>query len=90
MTAITIGLIEMVGALNIFITLTMIVMTKYKDIAVLMSMGARRAQIRTIFVLQGAMIGLVGIGAGSGGGLHAVSFRRQVSLGAARTNRCTR
>ena len=48
-TAITIGLIELVGALNILITLTMIVLTKYKDIAVLMSMGARRRQIRRIF-----------------------------------------
>ncbi len=63
-TAITIGMIELVGALNIFITLTMIVMTKYKDIAVLMSMGARRAQIRRIFVLQGAMIGVVGTAIG--------------------------
>jgi lipoprotein-releasing system permease protein len=63
-TAITIGLIELVGALNIFITLTMIVMTKYKDIAVLMSMGARRAQIRRIFVLQGALIGMVGTAIG--------------------------
>ena len=63
-TAVTIGTIELVGALNIFITLTMIVMAKYKDIAVLMSMGARRAQIRTIFVLQGAMIGLVGTAIG--------------------------
>jgi lipoprotein-releasing system permease protein len=60
-TFITIGLIEVVGALNIFITLTMIVLTKYKDIAVLMSMGARRGQIRRIFVMQGAMIGVVGI-----------------------------
>lgn len=60
-TAITIGLIVLVGALNIFITLTMIVLTKYKDVAVLMSMGARRRQIRRIFVLQGAMIGAVGI-----------------------------
>jgi lipoprotein-releasing system permease protein len=60
-TAITIGLIVLVGALNIFITLTMIVLTKYKDIAVLMSMGARRRQIRSIFVLQGAMIGVIGI-----------------------------
>jgi lipoprotein-releasing system permease protein len=59
-TAITIGLIELVGALNILITLTMVVLTKYKDIAVLMSMGARRAQIRRIFVIQGAMIGVVG------------------------------
>jgi lipoprotein-releasing system permease protein len=60
-TAITIGLIVLVGALNIFITLTMIVLTKYKDIAVLMSMGARRGQIRRIFILQGAMIGALGI-----------------------------
>jgi len=59
--ALTIGLIVMVGALNIFTTLTMIVLTKYKDIAVLMSMGARRRQIRRIFVLQGAMIGTLGI-----------------------------
>jgi lipoprotein-releasing system permease protein len=59
-TAITIGLIELVGALNILITLTMIVLTKYKDIAVLISMGARRSQIRRIFVVQGAMIGAVG------------------------------
>jgi lipoprotein-releasing system permease protein len=63
-TAITIGLIVMVGALNIFITLTMIVLTKYKDIAVLMSMGARRGQIRRIFVLQGAMIGAIGVAIG--------------------------
>jgi lipoprotein-releasing system permease protein len=59
--ALTIGLIVLVGALNIFITLTMIVLTKYKDIAVLMSMGERRRQIRRIFVLQGAMIAAIGI-----------------------------
>ena len=63
-TSITIGLIEMVGALNILITLTMIVLTKYKDIAVLMSMGARRGQIRRIFVMQGAMIGVIGTAIG--------------------------
>jgi lipoprotein-releasing system permease protein len=63
-TFITIGLIEVVGALNIFITLTMIVLTKYKDIAVLMSMGARRGQVRRIFVIQGAMIGVIGIAIG--------------------------
>ena len=59
-TWITIGMIELVGSLNIFITLTMIVLTKYKDIAVLMSMGARRHQIRKIFVAQGALIGVLG------------------------------
>jgi lipoprotein-releasing system permease protein len=59
-TFITIGLIEIVAALNILIALTMIVLTKFKDIAVLMSMGARRAQIWRIFIMQGAMIGITG------------------------------
>jgi lipoprotein-releasing system permease protein len=72
--AVTIGMIELVGALNIFITLTMIVMTKYKDIAVLMSMGARRAQIRLIFVLQGAMIGVVGTTIGLAAGYSLCYF----------------
>jgi lipoprotein-releasing system permease protein len=59
-TIITIGLIELVAALNILITLVMMVMEKYKDIAILMSMGARREQIRRIFMLQGVLIGVVG------------------------------
>jgi lipoprotein-releasing system permease protein len=59
-TWITIGLIEMVAGLNIFITLVMMVMEKYKDIAVLMSMGARRSQIRNVFMLQGVLIGVAG------------------------------
>jgi lipoprotein-releasing system permease protein len=59
-TAITIGLIQLVAALNILITLIMMVMEKNRDIAVLMSMGAKARQIRKIFVLQGVMIGAVG------------------------------
>ena len=59
-TVIIIGLIELVAALNILIVLVMMVMEKYRDIAVLMSMGARRQQIRTIFMLQGVLIGVVG------------------------------
>jgi lipoprotein-releasing system permease protein len=67
-TIITIGLIEMVAALNIFITLVMMVMEKYRDIAVLMSMGARRGQIRRIFMLQGVLIGMVGSAIGLAAG----------------------
>jgi lipoprotein-releasing system permease protein len=59
-TAVTIGLIEIVAALNILITLVMMVMEKNREIAVLMSMGAKRQQIRRIFMLQGALIGVVG------------------------------
>jgi len=61
---ITIGLIELVAALNILIALVMLVMEKYRDIAVLMSMGARREQIRRIFVYQGLLIGTVGTAIG--------------------------
>jgi lipoprotein-releasing system permease protein len=63
-TALTIGLIEIVAALNILITLVMMVMEKNREIAVLMSMGATRRQIRKIFVLQGALIGVVGTAIG--------------------------
>ena len=59
-TTITIGLIMLVAALNILTSLVMIVMEKNRDIAVLMSMGARRQQIRKIFVYQGLAIGTVG------------------------------
>ncbi len=63
-TAITIGLIVLVAALNILIVLVMMVMEKYRDIAVLMSMGARKEQIRRIFMLQGVLIGVVGSAVG--------------------------
>lgn len=59
-TFITIGLIVLVAALNILISLIMMVMEKNKDIAVLMSMGARRGQVRRIFILQGMLIGVIG------------------------------
>jgi lipoprotein-releasing system permease protein len=59
-TVITIGLIVFVAALNILITLVMMVMEKNRDIAILMAMGARMEQIRRIFIWQGVMIGVVG------------------------------
>lgn len=59
-TFITVGLIVFVAALNILISLTMMVMEKTRDIAVLMSMGTRKAQVGKIFVAQGALIGIVG------------------------------
>ena len=46
--------------MNILIALIMMVMEKYRDIAILMSMGARQQQIRKIFMLQGVLIGVVG------------------------------
>lgn len=59
-TAIFIGLIVLVAGLNILIALTMTVMEKKREIAVLMSLGARVEQIRRIFLYQGLIIGLLG------------------------------
>jgi len=59
-TAIFIGLITFVAGLNILVVLSMSVTDKARDIAVLLSMGARREQIRRIFLLQGIAIGALG------------------------------
>src|SRR5208283_5328496 len=63
-TFITIGLIVFVAALNILISLTMMVMEKTKDIAVLMSMGTKKRQIRRVFIAQGVLIGVIGTAIG--------------------------
>jgi lipoprotein-releasing system permease protein len=63
-TALFIGLITFVAGLNILVVLTMTVTDRSKDIAVLMAMGARRRQVRKLFVLQGLVVSLVGTFAG--------------------------
>ncbi|HET9408249.1 MAG TPA: FtsX-like permease family protein [Candidatus Sulfotelmatobacter sp.] len=86
-TFITIGLIVFVAALNILISLIMMVMEKTKDIAVLMSMGTRKAQVRNVFVAQGVLIGIVGTMIGlllgyaisyAGGHYHIISLSPEV------------
>jgi lipoprotein-releasing system permease protein len=59
-TFIVLALIVVVAALNILIALTMMVMEKTRDIAVMMSFGVRAEQIRTIFLLQGLLISALG------------------------------
>ena len=63
-TFIILALIVCVAALNILIALTMMVMEKTRDIAVLMSFGVRIDQIRRIFLLQGLLISLIGTALG--------------------------
>lgn len=63
-SVITISLIQLVAALNIFITLIMMVMEKQRDIALLLAMGTRVEQIRRIFIYQGLLIGVVGAALG--------------------------
>ncbi len=59
-SAIAIGLIMLVAALNVLTSLVMMVMEKNKEIAILKSMGARQEQIRRIFVWLGLLIGSAG------------------------------
>jgi lipoprotein-releasing system permease protein len=59
-TFIVLALIVCVAALNILIALTMMVMEKTRDIAVMMSFGVRADQVRRIFLLQGLLISIIG------------------------------
>jgi lipoprotein-releasing system permease protein len=59
-TAIFIGLITFVAGLNILVVLSMTVTDKARDIAVLLSIGTRRDQVRRIFLLLGMTIGATG------------------------------
>ena len=63
-TFIVISLIVLVAALNILIALTMMVMEKTRDIAVLMSFGVEAEQVRRIFLMQGLLISLLGTAVG--------------------------
>ena len=70
-TFIVLTLIVVVAALNILIALSMMVIEKTRDIAVLMSFGVTPAQVRRIFLLQGVLISAVGTIGGTLVGLAA-------------------
>jgi lipoprotein-releasing system permease protein len=63
--AIFLGLIILVAALDIVSALTMVVMEKGRDIAILRAMGATRNGILKIFIIDGMIIGIIGTLLGS-------------------------
>ncbi|HUN84012.1 MAG TPA: FtsX-like permease family protein [Terracidiphilus sp.] len=84
---IVIALIVMVAALNILIALTMMVMEKTRDIAVMMSYGVDPGQVRRIFLMQGFLISIVGtviglvlgyIASWAGGHYHFIHLSAEV------------
>jgi lipoprotein-releasing system permease protein len=86
-TFIVIALIVIVAALNILIALTMMVMEKTRDIAVMMSFGVEPGQVRRIFLMQGLLISLVGTALGlalgyftawAGGHYHFIHLSAEV------------
>ncbi|MBI5786564.1 MAG: lipoprotein-releasing ABC transporter permease subunit [Rhodocyclales bacterium] len=62
-------LIVAVAAFNIVSTLVMAVTDKQADIAILRTLGASPASIMQVFIVQGALIGLIGLGVGVIGGV---------------------
>ena len=62
-------LIVAVAAFNIVSTLVMAVTDKRADIAILRTLGASPGSIMAIFIVQGVLIGTVGLAVGIGGGV---------------------
>jgi lipoprotein-releasing system permease protein len=62
-------LIVAVAAFNIVSTLVMAVTDKQADIAILRTLGASPGSIMQVFIVQGALIGLIGLGVGVVGGV---------------------
>jgi lipoprotein-releasing system permease protein len=69
MMFIILSLIVAVAAFNIVSTLVMAVTDKQADIAILRTLGASPSSIMKIFIVQGAMIGVIGSLLGVGGGI---------------------
>lgn len=81
MMFIILTLIIAVAAFNLVSTLVMVVTDKHPDIAILRTLGASPGTIMRIFVVQGAMVGMIGTVAGIiGGVLLALNISSVVSF----------
>jgi lipoprotein-releasing system permease protein len=77
MMFIILTLIVAVAAFNLVSTLVMTVQDKRADIAILRTLGARPASVMTVFMVQGALVGVIGTLAGLALGL-TVAFNIDV------------
>jgi lipoprotein-releasing system permease protein len=66
-----IALIILIAALNITTTLVLVVVERRADIAILSAMGARTLSIMSVFMIEGACVGIIGAGVGVALGLLA-------------------
>ncbi len=69
MMFIILSLIVAVAAFNIVSTLVMAVTDKQSDIAILRTLGASPGSIMVVFMVQGALIGIIGLALGVAGGV---------------------
>jgi lipoprotein-releasing system permease protein len=70
------AIIIIVAAFNIFASLTMIVLSKVREIAILSAMGARGGSLLRMFFASGSLVGFVGNGIGIGFGLAVCGLAR--------------
>lgn len=83
LSGIALLLVVVIAALNIISVLIMIVLEKQRDIAILKSMGATARSVMWVFMIQGLLIGVVGlvIGIVAGTGIaHAAHANQLVRL----------
>lgn len=77
---IIIALIILIAALNITTTMILIVMERRRDIAILNTMGATPRSIMSIFVIEGAIVGVLGAVAGATLGAIAILIANRYQL----------
>ncbi len=78
--SVLLSFIIVVAAFNIIGALTMIVIEKRRDLGALMAMGARRADVRRIFLLEGLLVGVIGTGLGLAIGLGVAWLQAATGL----------
>ncbi|WP_114777717.1 ABC transporter permease [Botryobacter ruber] len=77
---ITFAFILLIASLNIFFSLSMLVIDKKKDIAILAAMGATAATIRNIFLLEGALVAFIGAAYGLSMGMLVCNLQQTFGL----------
>lgn len=61
---ITFSFILAIASFNIFFSLSMLAIDKRKDIAMLFALGAQQRTVKSIFLMEGTLIALIGAGSG--------------------------
>ncbi|WP_242921847.1 ABC transporter permease [Pontibacter liquoris] len=77
---VTFAFILFIASLNIFFSLSMLVIDKKKDIAILASMGATAKTIRNIFLLEGALVACIGAAYGLTAGMLVCNLQQAFGL----------
>jgi lipoprotein-releasing system permease protein len=70
-------MIIIVAAFNIIAAMTMLVIGKAKEIAILKSMGMRATGVARVFQTTGLVIGIIGVACGLGVGLTTIAILRR-------------